>query len=649
MIVRVQQNKPAFTSAGMTGTALGRTYTVTRDCILRDGKPYIYRMGELHYSRVPETDWETELRKMKDGGIDVVASYVFWNHHEKEEGVFDFSGRCDIRRFASLCASLGLPFFLRIGPWAHGEARYGGFPDWLVAKNLPLRSLDPTYMAYVRRLYAHIYAELAGCDGIIGIQVENELTGNSAYLAALREMLVQMGFRAPIWSATGWGGARLPDSLCPMFGGYPEAPWEGHTHALEPNVNYFFSPRREDGVIGADLLGNTIAAQEDSRCRYPLLTCELGGGNQNTYHRRPLFHETDITALAVCNLGSGVNGLGYYMYHGGVNPVERTADGDLVTYQESRVTGYPNDCPIVSYDFQAPLGDCGQIRDSYYGLREIHRFLEAYGEELAVMPACFPDELPRDPADTDTARIAVRSDGERGFVFYNNHIHGGSMGEKHTELVVQTASESITIPLTLPENGCGIFPFGLRIGGETVRYVTAMPVECAENRIAFVPLRGVDPVICFADGTVRPLVETGECGGVTLVLEDSARPTIRLGEKLPCARVENTLSFEAFAHLRRLDGSTLADHTVEYAASIPENVDTIAIRVRGNVAAAYGMDDTPHLLSDHFCDGDLWYVDVRGVRALRLKLQPLLPEDRGTIYLETDMPEGIAEPEIFCV
>lgn len=644
MIIHVQQRTPDLTPTGMTGCAAGRDYTVTHDCILRNGKPYIYRMGELHYSRVPEQDWETELRKMKAGGIDVIASYVFWNHHESREGVFDFTGRRDIRRFADTCAALGLPFFLRIGPWAHGEARYGGFPDWLMEKKLRLRSLDSAYMAYVRRLYTRVYEELAGCGNLIGIQVENELTGDAEYLAALQKMLLDIGFTAPLWSATGWGQAKLPDTLCPMYGGYPEAPWEGHTHALSPNANYFFSRVREDGVIGADLLGQTDGTEDPYRGKYPFLTCELGGGNQNTYHRRPVFVEADITALAVCKLGSGVNGLGYYMYHGGVNPVERDAEGALVTYQESRVTGYPNDCPIVSYDFQAPIGDCGQVRDSYYGLRELHRFLDTYGERLAVMAPYFPDEMPHELADTSTPRIAVRSDGESGFVFYNNHVHGGKMAEKQVTLTVDTATEIYTIPFTLPENGCGIFPFGMRIGRETVRYVTAMPVACTKTQIRFVPLCGVEPVICLADGTVHPLAACPALDGVALIIENPARPAKRLGARIPCVRMDNTLSFAAFSHLRRLDGSALVDHTVEYAADIPENVDTIAVRVLGNVAAAYAADGT--LLSDHFCDGDLWYIDVRQVRKLRLQIQPLLPEDRGTIYFETDMPEGIAEPEI---
>ena len=160
MIIRTSCEPADLTFTFMEGDAAGHHYAVTHDCLLRDGRPYIYRMGEFHYSRCPSKDWKRELLKMKEGGVDVVASYVFWNHHEPEEGVFDFSGRRDIRRVIDTCEELGLPFFLRIGPWAHGEARNGGFPDWLVQKGCRLRSRDPAYLAYVKRLYEKIYAEV---------------------------------------------------------------------------------------------------------------------------------------------------------------------------------------------------------------------------------------------------------------------------------------------------------------------------------------------------------------------------------------------------------------------------------------------------------------------------------------------------------
>lgn len=627
-----------LTPIGMEGTAGGRHYIVTKTCILRDGKPYILRMGELHYSRVPDCDWEEELRKMKDGGIDVVSSYVFWNHHEAVEGQFDFSGNRDIRRFIDTCEKVGMPFYLRIGPWVHGEARYGGFPDWLIASGCELRSTDPTYLTYVRRLFQQIYEEVKDSKNIIGIQVENEMTWKKPYMTALWDMLREIGFTAPLWSATAWGQADLPEGLLPMYGGYPEAPWEGHTKPLSPNANYFFAPVREDGVIGKDLLGEKkIPEIEKYHGKYPFLTCELGGGNQNTYHRRPLFSATDITALAICKLGSGAVGLGYYMYHGGVNPVEVGADGTLITYQESRETGYPNDCPVVSYDFQSPLGDCGQVRDSYHALALLHRFVDAVGEKLATMPSFFPETMPQNLADTDTPRVVVRTDGTSGFVFYNNHIHGGSLNEKTCTL--QLPEMGLTIPMTLPENGCGVFPIGMPIGTETVRYVKAMPVSITSTEVEFVPLEGITPVVCHEDGTEEKLYDGMTIGGITVRLTRPVHPLTKPGVALPVTAVKRTLPFTVFAHLQRLDGSHLTDCAVEYALHVLAGIEQLRVQVCGNVAAAFD-EETGRLLSDHFCDGDTWVIDVRGVETVRFLVQPLTEEDRGTIYREVELPEG---------
>lgn len=34
-------------------------------------------MGEVHYSRIPASEWRNELLKMKEGGVTFVATYVF--------------------------------------------------------------------------------------------------------------------------------------------------------------------------------------------------------------------------------------------------------------------------------------------------------------------------------------------------------------------------------------------------------------------------------------------------------------------------------------------------------------------------------------------------------------------------------------------
>ena len=96
----------------------------------RNGKPWYPVMGEIHYVRMPEQDWEASIIKMKASGIDVIATSVFWIYQEEEEGVFDWSGRRSLAKFASLCKKHDMNLFLRIGPWCHGEGRNGGIPDW---------------------------------------------------------------------------------------------------------------------------------------------------------------------------------------------------------------------------------------------------------------------------------------------------------------------------------------------------------------------------------------------------------------------------------------------------------------------------------------------------------------------------------------
>lgn len=112
--------------------AAGNLYQVDNIGFLKNGKRFFPIMGEFHYSRWEKENWESELLKMKAGGLQIVATYVFWIHHEEKKGEWDFSGRRDLRAFLETCQRCGMQVWLRIGPWAHGECRNGGFPDWLV-------------------------------------------------------------------------------------------------------------------------------------------------------------------------------------------------------------------------------------------------------------------------------------------------------------------------------------------------------------------------------------------------------------------------------------------------------------------------------------------------------------------------------------
>ena len=113
----------------------------------QNGRPFVPVIGEFHFSRYPSSEWEEELRKMKAGGINTVATYVFWNMHERSPDHFDWSGDLDLRRFIELTQKVGLQMVLRVGPFDHGEIRNGGLPDWLYgqpngSRNYILRSVS---------------------------------------------------------------------------------------------------------------------------------------------------------------------------------------------------------------------------------------------------------------------------------------------------------------------------------------------------------------------------------------------------------------------------------------------------------------------------------------------------------------------------
>ncbi len=473
------------------------TISFTPQSLTADGRPFFPMMGELHFSRVPAADWGAELRAMKAGGIDLVSLYVIWIHHEEVENQFDFTGDRDLRRFLLEVQKAGLHAVLRIGPWAHGEVRNGGFPDWLLAKaeqdHFRVRSDDAGYLQYAKRFYEKIYEQARGLflkdDGpVLGVQIENEyghcggLGGEEGeqHMRTLLKMAREIGYDVPIYTATGWGGA-VTGGMIPVMGGYCEAPWDQRLTPIEPSGNYIFTAERNDHAIGSDHgLGEDITFDMS---RFPYLTAELGGGLQVTRHRRPVAAARDIGAMSLVKLGSGVTLLGYYMYHGGTNP-----EGKLTTLQESRETGYPNDLPVKSYDFNAPIREFGQMSDTFREIRLLSLFAHDFGERLCEMPYVAQPGNPSHPEDLLSLRSAVRMIPEarqeqapEGYLFVNNMQRGRRMAP-HRAVTLRACgadgSEVFAFPETVDihDGDYFFFPFGMRMGGTLLRSATATPL-----------------------------------------------------------------------------------------------------------------------------------------------------------------------------
>ncbi|XP_042020358.1 beta-galactosidase-like isoform X2 [Salvia splendens] len=76
--------------------------------------------------------WPDLIQKAKEGGVDVIQTYVFWNGHEPEPGKYYFEEiRYDLVKFIKLIKEAGLYVHLRINPYACAEWNFGGFPVWL--------------------------------------------------------------------------------------------------------------------------------------------------------------------------------------------------------------------------------------------------------------------------------------------------------------------------------------------------------------------------------------------------------------------------------------------------------------------------------------------------------------------------------------
>ena len=99
-----------------------------KNTFLLDGKPFVVKAAELHYTRIPQAYWEHRIEMCKALGMNTICIYIFWNIHEQEEGKFDFSGQNDIAAFCKLAQQHGMYVIVRPGPYVCAEWEMGGLP-----------------------------------------------------------------------------------------------------------------------------------------------------------------------------------------------------------------------------------------------------------------------------------------------------------------------------------------------------------------------------------------------------------------------------------------------------------------------------------------------------------------------------------------
>lgn len=477
--------------------------------LIVDGKRVVPAMGEVHYSRIPDDEWEAEVKKMKEGGVTIIATYVFWNHIEEQEGIFRWDGQRNLRRFIEICQQEGLPVVLRLGPFCHGEVRNGGIPDWVFTKGCKTRDENPVFLSFVERLYRQIFTQLQGLqwkDGgpVMAAQFDNEYRGHGSYLMALKRIAQKIGFDLPFYTRTGWPELATPvpfGEMLPLYGDYADGFWE---RSIEETAgNYYkafnFKAFRSSTAIATEQLGEQKERLNKGDEQYPYFTCELGGGMMTAYHRRPYIYPEDAYSMAVVKLGSGSNLLGYYMYHGGTNPEGLTY---LNETQRTVATNY-NDLPVKTYDFQAPLNEFGQKNPQYYLLRKLHLFMQDWGGVLAPMEAGFPCSQDIARGDDSFLRWSYRAKDGSGFIFINNYERLQNVSAKKN---VKLEACGVKLPqLTIPAGTICIFPVNI----EGIKYATAQLVAKRNGKVYLEQIKGIPTTLAIGHKVLKNLKPKG--------------------------------------------------------------------------------------------------------------------------------------------
>uniref|UniRef100_A0A8D0HCL4 Galactosidase beta 1 like n=1 Tax=Sphenodon punctatus TaxID=8508 RepID=A0A8D0HCL4_SPHPU len=317
------------------------------NCFLKDGAPFRYISGSIHYARVPAPSWKDRLLKMYMSGLNAVQVYVPWNYHEPLPGLFNFADDRDLEAFLDLTAQLGLLVILRPGPYICAEWEMGGLPAWLLWKpDIKLRSSDPDFLqavdSWLDVLLPMIKPRLYHNGGnIISIKVENEY---GSYYACdydyLRHLLA--AFRARL-------GAQV---LLFTTDGNKEAALRcGTLQGLYATVD--FGPGRN--VTAA------FAVQRLYEPKGPLVNSEYYTGWLDYWGQPHSSTDPELVASGLqdmLKLGASVN---MYMFQGGTNFGYWSGADYKDKYK-----------PVTtSYDYDAPLSEAGDPTPKLFAIRTV--------------------------------------------------------------------------------------------------------------------------------------------------------------------------------------------------------------------------------------------------------------------------------------
>ena len=356
----LQAAAPAATDGLQACPAGTPSFTAGKGTFLLNGKPFVVKAAELHYPRIPKAYWEHRIQLCKALGMNTICLYVFWNAHEPQPGVYDFTGQNDLAEFCRLCQQNGLYVILRPGPYVCAEWEMGGLPWWLLKKkDIRLREDDPYFLERVALFEEQVARQVAGLTiqhggPIIMVQVENEYGSygtNKAYVSQVRD-IVRRHFGDVTLFQCDWASNFTQNGLDDLL-------WTMN-FGTGANIDQQFERLRQ--------------LRPDS----PLMCSEFWSG---WFDKWGANHETRPAADMIAGidemLSKGIS-FSLYMTHGGTN---------WGHWAGANSPGFAPD--VTSYDYDAPISESGQTTPKYWELRKtLARYM--YGERQAKVPAALP-------------------------------------------------------------------------------------------------------------------------------------------------------------------------------------------------------------------------------------------------------------------
>ena len=329
------------------------TFEISNEFLL-DGEPFTILSGSIHYTRVHPTDWHHSLYNLKAMGFNTVETYVPWNMHEPEPGVFDFAGIKDLARFLDEAAELGLWAIVRPSPFICAEWEWGGLPAWLLPeRSMRVRANDPAFLAHVASYYDRLMPilverQITHGGNIIMMQIENEYGSyceDKDYLRAIRDLMVERGVDVPLCTSDG--------------------PWRGCLRAGTLIDDDVFVTGNFGSRAGENF-ANLKAFHEEHGKNWPLMCMEFWDGWFNRWGENVIRRDAQDLADSVRELLELGGSISLYMFHGGTNFGFMNGCSARHTHDLHQVT---------SYDYDAPLDEEGNPTEKWYKLRDVVRDL----------------------------------------------------------------------------------------------------------------------------------------------------------------------------------------------------------------------------------------------------------------------------------